>query len=100
METWKQIGEIGIDAGLCWIGDPCYILHTKQLPKAIGENWSGFCDKLHQGRDIHTQFNYADGSKGLGVCTSTGHGDGCYPVLVKLNKDGLVAEVKIVFIEN
>ena len=26
-EEWEHIGEIGVDAGLCWLGDPCYILH-------------------------------------------------------------------------
>src|SRR5438270_340558 len=40
----KYIGEIGVDAGLCWIGDPCYILHTDQPPKAIGKSWDEFCD--------------------------------------------------------
>jgi hypothetical protein len=42
----KQIGEIGVDAGLCWIGDPCYILHKEHPPKAIGTSWDEFCDIL------------------------------------------------------
>jgi hypothetical protein len=47
--TRKPIGEIGVDAGLCWIGDPCYILHTDQPPKAIGKtgtNSATFCTKI------------------------------------------------------
>src|SRR5262245_12284059 len=28
----EKIGEIGIDAGLCWIGDPSYILHAEPPP--------------------------------------------------------------------
>ncbi len=27
---WEKIGQIGVDAGLCWIGDPCYILHKEE----------------------------------------------------------------------
>jgi hypothetical protein len=44
----KQVGEIGIDAGLCWVGDPCYVLHTDQPPKAIGKSWEEFCDILDE----------------------------------------------------
>ena len=44
----KQIGEIGVDAGLCWIGDPCYILHADPAPRAIGKDWEEFCDLLHE----------------------------------------------------
>lgn len=66
---WKRIGEIGVDAGLCWIGDPCYIMtmpHSKEeefqdpetkeqlkdmwqpkpYPKDLGETWGDFCDKF------------------------------------------------------
>jgi hypothetical protein len=40
------VGHIGVDAGLCWVGDPCYILHSDKLPETIGKNWSEFCDLL------------------------------------------------------
>lgn len=22
--NWTQVGVIGVDSGLCWVGDPCY----------------------------------------------------------------------------
>jgi hypothetical protein len=50
LNTVRQIGEVGIDAGLCWIGDPCYILHADPMPKAIGKDWSEFCDLLDDGK--------------------------------------------------
>ena len=98
---WKQVGEISVDAGICWLGDPCYILHRtkadqKALEKSIGNDWSGFCDRLAP--DV-TQFNHALGYSGLGVVVSTGYGDGVYPVLVRHNADGRIAEVKVIFAE-
>lgn len=95
-DGWERVGEIGVDAGLCWVGDPCYILHKTKAttPKGIGKNWGDFCDLLE---DKATQFNYDRGHAGLGVCVSTGYGDGTYPVFIKRNHEGRVAEVKVVF---
>ncbi|MDX2059677.1 MAG: DUF4241 domain-containing protein [Gemmatimonadales bacterium] len=96
----KQIGEIGVDAGLCWIGDPCYILHADPAPKAIGRDWDAFCDLLHEGGQYPTckQFHYDLGHPGLGVVVSTGYGDGTYPVFAEFNEDGRVAKVWVEFI--
>ena len=43
-KTVKKIGKIGVDAGLCWVGDPCYILHPETPPKTIGKDWDEFCE--------------------------------------------------------
>jgi Protein of unknown function (DUF4241) len=96
----KQIGEIGVDAGLCWIGDPCYILHADPKPKAIGKDWDQFCDILHADNEYPTckQFNYDLGHAGLGVVVSTGYGDGVYPVFAEFNDEGRVAKVWVEFI--
>lgn len=34
--------SVGIDAGLLWIGDPCYVIHPEAQPKDIGETWADF----------------------------------------------------------
>jgi hypothetical protein len=100
-KTLKLIGEIGVDAGLCWIGDPCYILHKDQPPKAIGKSWSEFCSILSQDEyPTSKQFNYDLGHAGLGVVVSTGYGDGIYPVFAEFNEDGRIAGVWIEFIEH
>jgi len=42
----KHIGNIGVDAGLCWIGDPCYVL-PEDSHECTGEaihDWGVFCD--------------------------------------------------------
>ena len=98
--TPKQIGEIGVDAGLCWIGDPCYILHKDQPPKAIGTSWAEFCDILREDDQypVCKQFGYDLGHSGLGIVVSTGYGDGVYPVYAEFNDDGRIASVCVEFI--
>jgi hypothetical protein len=99
---WTQIGEIGVDAGICWIGDPCYIHPDggENKPRGFGKNWEDFCDILGKLTNEHTESSCQFGK--LGVCVSTGYGDGRYPVFVKYNdgnEKGRIAEVKVVFIE-
>jgi hypothetical protein len=100
LNVTKLIGEIGIDAGLCWIGDPCYILHADPAPRAIGNDWSQFCDILSTGghRPTWRQFHYDLGHAGLGVVVETGYGDGTYPVFAEINGDGRIAKVWVQFI--
>lgn len=95
----KLLGIIGVDAGICWIGDPCYILHKKgqdkkDLNKVIGKDWSGFCDKLHE--TDNAQFNYPLGHAGLGVCFGGFGGDGTYGVYAEY-RDSVIARVFIDF---
>ena len=94
-DGWREVGEIGVDAGMCWIGDPCYILHRQgDNPKDIGENWDDFCNKMSANDTwpASKQFNYDAGHAGLGVVVTTGYGDGVYPVLANF-KGGRVMEL-------
>jgi hypothetical protein len=83
----KKIGVIGVDAGLCWIGDPCYVIHTSdgKLPPSMGKNWDEFCSKLG---DQFTTFGFNEMTDGLGIAVSTGYGDGVYPVYAKISDEG------------
>ena len=99
--TTYEAGVIGVDAGLCWIGDPCYILHKDdkdKKPQSIGKDWLDFCDNLGTDYPTVKQFDYDRGHPGLGMCVSTGYGDGCYPVFVTKNSEGRVVRVTIEFI--
>lgn len=99
-EPWELAGEIGVDAGLCWIGDPCYCV-TPDAREHPANTWSDFCNKLNEmGRaEPSYQFRYKLGHPGLGVCVSTGWGDGHYPVYIRRNDQGRVMEARVVFID-
>ena len=95
----KHIGNIGVDAGLCWIGDPCYVLpedSDERTDEAI-HDWSVFCNTMSD--KMSHAFAYKHGHEGLGVCVSTGYGDGLYPVVADIDKrSNRVKSVTITFI--
>ena len=102
----EKVSSIGVDAGIVWLGDPCYILHRDDpseqdaFPPDIGSSWGDFCDRISE-RGIYrtgvAEFSHDAGYPGMGVCVTTAYGDGEYPVYVKRNRFGLIAEVRIVF---
>jgi hypothetical protein len=64
--------------GRCWIGDSCYIL-PDDVKLNPGRDWDAFCKVF-----------------GIGVCVSTGQGEGGYPASVTI-KDGRVTVVTVQF---
>lgn len=92
---WKKIGEIDVDSGLCWIGDPCYVLHSYKL-NSIGDNWHEFCEKINDD-DRVTAFSHNTGCDGAGLAVSSGYGDGTYPVYARF-VGKRIAEVRVTFI--
>lgn len=89
----KKIGEIGVDAGMIWIGDPCYCV-TPDCNSHPAQTWKEFCSKIKNYQ--HQQWNYQTGKPGLGVTVQSGYGDGCYPVYAEM--DGhIVKSVTVVF---
>lgn len=96
-EKWEQAGFCGVDAGLIWIGDPCYII-GQDATEQPAESWSDFCKQI-ENMGASQQFKYKHGHDGLGVCIGDFGGDGCYSVYVKKDSNGRVLEAKIVFSE-
>jgi len=88
---WEKVGTMCVDAGLCWIGDPCYVV-SKDASHAW-ETWDAFCDELF----AHPDYKSDACQMVPGVVVSTGYGDGEYDVFVK-RRDGRIAEAKVVFI--
>lgn len=78
-KEWTLVGHFGVDSGLCWIGDPCYVIHTPP-DQSLGASWREFCDKLGDIYPTAKSFDISSGYEGLGCCISTGCGDGVYPV--------------------
>tara|TARA_R100000315_G_scaffold58079_1_gene33046 strand:- start:265 stop:690 length:426 start_codon:yes stop_codon:yes gene_type:complete len=50
---FATIGYIRIDAGLCWIGDPCYVI-AKDCEYGW-EDWASFCQSLNQDKNTREQ---------------------------------------------
>ncbi|MGH7974862.1 MAG: DUF4241 domain-containing protein [bacterium] len=99
---WEKVGEVGVDAGMIWIGDPCYVVSKDASD--VFPSWKKFCAELFKGDDSGCpqtkQWNYKMGHAGLGVSVSSGYGDGTYDVFVKRTHDGHIAEAKVVFISD
>ncbi len=94
MAKWQKVGEIGVDAGLCMVGDPCYVSYNNHKTHPI-HNWKTFCNQLN---DDVTQLKNGLARVALGIVVESGRGDGIYPVYIKRNgRKGRVAELKVVF---
>ena len=92
----KLIGKIGVDAGMCWVGDPSYI-----LPDDASER-PGLWKKLIAliSKKSFASIGYKSGVEGInsGVCVSSGYGDGVYSVYADIQND-IVHSIKVVFVE-
>ena len=80
MEDFEEIGEIGVDAGLAGYF-PCKKDYSE-------EEWSSFCDRIYKGN----AWLIDDG-----FCTSSGYGDGCYPVYAIKDETGRATALEIRF---
>ena len=98
----KHVGNISVDAGLCWLGDPCYFIQSLNLPQEITD-WVSFVEAIGTSRPTAHAFKHTSGVEGLGVCVSTGVGDGLYPVYANIEEvpgwGERVTSVRIEFIE-
>lgn len=103
-EEWQKVGVIGVDSGMCWVGDPGSVIHDETPAATLGKEWHEFCELCEKGGidgpKRAAQFPFEPGHAGLGVCVSSGQGDGFYDVYVRKAPDGTVAELKVVFDDN
>lgn len=93
--NWKEVGSINVDAGLCWVGDPCYVMGN-DASHHPAETWRKFCDEL----SARKKKGVAEWGEGIGVTVETGYGDGTYPVEVKRNEEGRIMAMRVVFIDD
>ena len=97
MRKWTKVGTVGVDAGMVWIGDPCYLSREAvdgysvyDTPRPIPSQWDQFCSWLTgEPTQVHP----------VGMVIRSGYGDGEYPVSVRRTDDGHVAEMRVVFIQ-
>ena len=113
-ETTRVIGFCAVDSGQIMITDPGYVngWGTEGYgDKVAGGHYSyaGACE-VTLGTDRAGQLNFSAGHAGMGVVSSTGYGDGLYPVYATYYNeyedeactkliDSRVAKLEIVFID-
>jgi len=89
--------QVMVDAGLIWIGDPCYVM-GKDASHGVDE-WGEFCEKMES--EGFPNACEPLGS-GIGVAVSSGYGDGIYDVDIEESDEGQwgkrVKRVTITFI--
>jgi hypothetical protein len=102
--TRKSIGSVGIDAGMLYLGDPCYIKWTALIDGDAG--WSRFLKGIATpGEDYLVDHSQVLGRMPngrtfpAGMVVTTGHGDGEYPVTATFDADGCVCSVTVTFIK-
>jgi hypothetical protein len=92
INDFVYVGNIWVDAGVVWVGDPCYSItgDAEYAPKT----WHEFCNQTFDEKAKITDGVTAplkQGEKyepGLGLEISSGFGDGSYPVYVKYSDEG------------
>ena len=84
-DDWDYIGEIGVDAGLAGYFD--------NKPDFEDDEWLDLCDNVF-GVD---NYFLVPTQNGTGFATSTGWGDGCYPVDGVCDDQGQYAAIRITF---
>jgi len=100
----ELVGHCGVDSGQIMLTDPCYVKDFKDemneggkfvgdLPEPYPYTYNGASSATLQGDIGGGQL-----ANSMGVCVSSGYGDGVYPVYVTHNSDGRVATATIVFI--
>src|SRR5438067_591497 len=97
---WEQIAAIGVDAGVVWLGDPCYTM-TPDTRYAIANTWDAFVQALitRMGNSDIARFEKQDGWGDVGVAVQSGFGDGVYPVFVRRDaSSGRIAALRVEFL--
>lgn len=98
MSEWVSAGRVGVDSGQIMVIDPCYI--TKDFDNHDGsQKWD---PEAYSGQLNYQGVSAVTIAKGFGqaneaVATSSGYGDGVYPVEVRLDENNRVVELRISF---
>jgi hypothetical protein len=97
---WELVGEVGVDAGQIVICDPCYIYGSDNVIKdeVGGSEWEHWHQHLKDSGYFEPERRTLQIGQFLAVVSSSGFGDGVYPVMVRRTRGGDIAELKVVFI--
>lgn len=97
-DTVEQVGVAYVDAGILWVGDPCYIV-GEDASHGV-KTWNDFCDLTFDDANERADGVTEPLGTGIGLAVNTGYGDGSYPVTVTRNSEGRIASVTVTFIDD
>lgn len=97
---WEEVGAIPVDSGCITLTDPAHLadlaVEAEEFIRSFAggpdTGWNGIIARGGGSRQVAT-----DGYP-TAVEVLTGYGDGMYPVEVRRNEEGRVAEVRVVFL--
>ena len=89
----RLIGHVGVDSGQLVLMDPCYIMNMWDVT-----TYEAVCAQTTS-VEMAGKVPYPMGHEGMLVATSTGYGDGFYPVYAEYNEEGRVKRVTVEFME-
>jgi hypothetical protein len=98
-----KVGQVGVDAGMVMVGDPCYLDkftdHEYDEVKVDAQKTSGKYDYSYSGACAATLSDNSAGQLGRGdaVAVSSGYGDGVYPVYATYNHEGRIVKLEVIF---
>jgi hypothetical protein len=104
-DTRMLIGDIGVDTGTCWIGDPCYIKRVDAAVAGEGDvyanAWDDPGDRVDvAGMAVAKRFPIGPDHPAFGIAVMTGYGDGNYPVYARVTPEGRVASITVEFLSD
>ncbi len=98
MSDWKKVGEVPVDSGQMMLCDPCYLKDWVHEESWDGEN-EEFKNKFsYNGASQKTLSENVGVIGKLAAVSSTGWGDGSYPVyVVEMSGGHRIAAMMVVF---
>lgn len=89
IDVWEPVGQVGVDSGVLWLGDPCYVM-PDDAEDNPGADWVEFARQLEV--DQPRVWQNRNGAT-IGITVPTG--DGGFPVSVRRNEAGGVVEIRV-----
>ena len=95
----KRIGSVGVDSGLMYVGDPCYIVGADSTIMRKTPTWDEFYKAYLDHDDRVSIVAPVTAEASLGIAVSSGYGDGVYPVYADFGADGVIRRLTIEFVK-
>lgn len=91
--TEVHLDDLGVDAGLMWVGDPADFVGLDSPVDSQCGDWMAFCEAIEDVRLYASPCG-----SGRGVVSSTGYGDGVYPLTAHVARGNVITALTVTFL--